>query len=349
MRLFDYTTVPGKLLTPEICNLLSAIHEFRGRQELFISAKKDVLDSLLQVAVIQSTEASNRMEGIFTSDRRLKELVVQKAEPATRSEKEIAGYRDVLATIHENYEFIPVTPNTILQLHRDLYSFQPSGIGGHWKDSDNCIAEKDDEGKNHVRFSPVPAFETPEAMARLCEAYNSAVQREVYDPLLLSVLFIFDFLCIHPFNDGNGRMSRLLTLLLLYRHRYIVGKYISLEMLIEKSKETYYESLRESSGGWNESENDYIPFLRYMLGIIIRAYGEFESRAAHVRSGKSPTKAERIRSVFEQRLGKISKSDIALQCPDISISTIEQTLRELQADGLIEKVGSGRNTGYILR
>ena len=348
MKQFDYSSFPETLLTSEICNLLASIHEYRGKQNLFSKAKKDVLNSLLEMAVIQSTEASNRIEGIFTSNERLKELVIQNAEPTTRNEKEIAGYRDVLATIHENYEFIPVTSNTILQLHRDLYSFQAAGIGGHWKNSDNVIAETDKSGRKRVRFTPVPAFETPDAVKRLCEAYNEAVQQEVYDPLLLSMLFIFDFLCIHPFNDGNGRMSRLLTLLLLYRHGYVVGKYISLEMLIEKSKQTYYEVLRESSDCWNAGRNNYIPFLRYMLGTVIKAYREFENRVAGLVDGKT-TKADRIRAVFEQRLGRIAKADIALQCPDISISTIEQTLRKLLAEGFIEKVGQGKQTAYVKR
>ena len=348
MKQFDYSSLPSTLLTSEICNLISTIHEYRGKQTLFSKARKDVLKTLLEIAVIQSTDASNRIEGIFTSNERLKELVTQKAEPTTRNEKEIAGYRDVLATIHENYEFIPVTPNTILQLHRDLYSFQASGIGGHWKNSDNVIAETDQFGKKRVRFKPIPAFETPEAVERLCETYNEAVQQEVYDPLLLSMLFVFDFLCIHPFNDGNGRMSRLLTLLLLYRQGYIVGKYISLEMLIEKSKQTYYEALQESSNGWNAGRNNYIPFLRYMLGTVIKAYREFEDRVTHL-VNRNVTKADRIRMIFDQRLGKVSKADIVVECPDISVSMIEQTLKKLLEEGFIEKVGRGKQTAYVRR
>ena len=348
MKQFNYSTFPSTLLTSEICSLIATIHEYRGKQILFSKARKDVLKSLLEIAVIQSTDASNRIEGIFTSDERLKELVVQKAEPTTRNEKEIAGYRDVLATIHENYEFIPVTPNTILQLHRDLYSFQASGIGGHWKDSDNVIAETDRSGKKRVRFTPIPASATPDAVERLCETYHEAVRQDVYDPLLLSMLFVFDFLCIHPFNDGNGRMSRLLTLLLLYQHGYIAGKYISLERLIEQSKQTYYEALQASSNGWNAGRNDYIPFLRYMLGTVIKAYREFEDRVTHLVNG-NVTKADRIRMVFDRRLGKVSKADIAMECPDISISTIEQTLRKLLSDGTIEKVGRGKQTAYVKR
>lgn len=348
MRTFDYTSFPAKLLTPEISSLLSAIHEYRGKQDLYVTAKRDILQTLLEVAVIQSTDASNRIEGIFTSDERLKELVEKKIEPINRNEKEIAGYRDVLATIHENYEYISVTPNSVLQLHRDLYSFQPSGIGGHWKNSDNLIAEKGPDGQNHVRFKPVSALETPDAMERLCHAFDGAIRQGTHDPLLLSALFVFDFLCVHPFNDGNGRMSRLLTLLLLYRGGYIVGKYISLEMLIEKSKQTYYETLQESSSGWNDGKNDYIPFLRYLLGIVLKAYREFSDRVEHTVLSRS-NKSERIRLVFEQRLGKISKRDIADACPDISIAMIEQTLKQMLDEGVIRKVGAGKNTAYVKR
>ena len=346
MRKFDYSVFPETLLTPEICNLLSAIHEYRGKQNLFITARKDALKTLLEVAIVQSTDASNRIEGIFTSDARLKKLVAQKSQPINRNEKEIAGYRDVLGTIHESYEYIPLTPNTILQLHRDLYSFQAPGIGGVWKNSDNLIAETDPDGKQHIRFTPVTAFETPQAMEELCNAYRTALISGVYDPLMLAVLFIFDFLCIHPFNDGNGRMSRLLTLLLLYQNGYIVGKYISLEKLIEQSKETYYETLQQSSIQWNSCSNNYVPFLRYMLGIILKSYREFENRVEHIVSGKL-NKADRIKLLFEQKLGKISKADIANACPDISISMIERTLKELLDNGKIQKIGSGRSTAYV--
>ena len=346
MRKFDYSAFPGVLLTPEISNLLSAIHEYLGKQDLYITAKKDILKTLLEVAIIQSTDASNRIEGIFTSAVRLKELVMQKSQPVNRNEKEIAGYRDVLATIHESYEYIPLNPNSILQLHRDLYSFQASGIGGRWKNSDNLIAETDSDGKQHIRFTPVTAFETPEAMEEICHAYRSAVTAGVYDPLMIAILFIFDFLCIHPFNDGNGRMSRLLTLLLLYQNGYIAGKYISLEKLIEQSKETYYETLQLSSVNWNSGKNDYMPFLRYMLGIILKSYREFENRVAHIVSGKL-NKSDRIKLIFEQKLGKISKADIADACPDISISMIERTLKEMLDRGEIKKTGSGRATAYV--
>jgi Fic family protein len=346
MHTFDYKDAPKHLLTPEIVDLLSALHEYRGKQELHIGSASDALTALLDLAKIQSTKASNRIEGIYTSDERLKALVMEKSEPRSRSEEEIAGYREVLATVHNSYEYISIRPNNILQLHRDLYGFSTIRTGGTFKNVDNVIAETKKSGGQQVRFVPVPAFQTVDAMDALCSAFNAAIERSQYDPLLLVAMFILDFLCIHPFNDGNGRMSRLLTLLLLYRSGYLIGKYISLEMLIEKTKETYYEALLNSSVQWHEGKNDYTSFVRYYLGIVLKGYHEFYDRMEHVRYGK-PSKTSRVKAIFEKKLGLIKKSDIAMFCPDISEITIERTLNELLKEGYIEKVGQGRATGYI--
>ena len=274
--------------------------------------------------MIQSTEASNRIEGIVTTDDRLKKIVMNKTTPKGRSEREIAGYRDVLTTIHENYDYIPIKPGMILQLHRDLYRFSNSPLGGSFKNSDNIIAEQLPDGTKRVRFQPVPAE---------------------MDPLLLIPMFILDFLCIHPFNDGNGRMSRLLTLLLLYRSGYFVGKYISIERLIADSKETYYEALQDSSMQWHEGENDYLPFVRYMLGIVIAAYREFSSRV-DILVSKGLSKPERVQEIIRRTTGRITKKQIMNQCPDISQKTVERALKDLLDNGDIVKIGGGRYTSY---
>lgn len=345
MRKYEFQNEWQKLLVPDIVALLTQIHEFKGEQNLFVEANSDTLTQLVEVAKIQSTEASNKIEGIYTSDERLKKIVLDKTTPRTRNEQEIAGYRDVLATIHESYEYIPLRPTMILQLHRDLYKFSGMSIGGNYKNSDNVIAETDSAGNRFVRFQPVPAWETPEAIDFACKAYDEAVQSGA-DPLLVIPMFILDFLCIHPFNDGNGRMSRLLTLLLLYRSGYIVGKYISIEKVIEQSKETYYETLQQSSAGWHENQNDYAPFVRYMLGVIVAAYRDFSSRVqVLVTSGMS--KPERIRVIIKDTLGKITKAEIMEKCPDISQVTVQRTLIELQKKGEIIKLGGGRYTAYI--
>ena len=347
MHNFDYKEKPRELLIPEIVNMLSVLHEYKGKQELlYIEIKPDVLTALLEVAKIQSTKASNRIEGIYTSDERLEAIVKEKSAPRNRSEEEIAGYREVLATIHESYEYINARSNTILQLHRDLYTFSQSSVGGSFKNSDNIIAETDGQGNKSIRFSPVPAFQTSEAMESLCNSFSDAISEGLYDPLLLIPMFVIDFLCIHPFNDGNGRMGRLLTLLLLYKSGYIVGKYVSIEMLIEKSKETYYEVLQESSYNWHESENKYLPFLHYYLGITIKAYREFQDRVEHLQY-RNLSKSERIKAVFDKKIGKIAKSQIISFCPDISQTTIERTLNDLLKSGYIDKIGQGKSTSYI--
>ena len=326
--------------------MVSSIHEHKGKQELFLEANVDELKTLLEVALIQSTGASNRIEGIFTSDKRLEELVSQKAEPRNRSEQEIAGYREVLSTIYEGYEYINPRPNIILQLHRDLYSYSQGGAGGSYKNSDNVIAETDAEGHQKARFIPVLAFQTDEAMEELCARFLEAWEADRIDKLVLIPMFILDFLCIHPFNDGNGRMSRLLTLLLFYKAGYIVGKYVSMEMLIEKTKETYYEALQASSTGWHEGENSYEPFVKYYLGIMLKAYNEFESRVEHLKH-RSLSKPDRIKAVIDNKVGKITKKEIMELCPDISKITVERTLTNLVKSGYIAKVGAGPSTGYV--
>lgn len=346
MRSFDYIKTPEQLLKPEIVQMVGSIHEHKGKQELFLEANIDELKTLLEVALIQSTGASNRIEGIYTTDKRLEELVRQKAEPRNRSEQEISGYREVLTTIHESYEYINPRPNIILQLHRDLYSYSGRNAGGNYKNSDNVIAETDVEGHQKARFIPVPAFQTPEAMNELCTNFLEAWDADRIDKLILIPMFILDFLCIHPFNDGNGRMSRLLTLLLFYKAGYIVGKYVSIEMLIEKTKETYYEALQESSNGWHENENRYESFVKYYLGIILKAYSEFEGRVEHLKN-RSLSKPDRIKAVIDNKVGKITKKEIMELCPDISKVTVERTLTELVRSGYIAKVGAGPATGYV--
>lgn len=346
MRTYDYNKKWQQLLTPEIVTMLSQIHEFKGEQNLFIEAQSDTLTQLVEIAKMQSTEASNKIEGIFTSDERLKKLVTNKTTPRSRNEQEIAGYRDVLSTIHDSYKFIPVRPSIILQLHRDLYKFSGKSIGGAYKNADNVIAEEDNEVNRFIRFQPIPAWETPNSIEALCDAFDDAIARNEADPLLIIPMFILDFLCIHPFNDGNGRMSRLLTLLLLYRAGYIVGKYISIEKVIETTKDTYYEALQSSSQGWYEEENDYAHFVRYMLGVILSAYRDFSSRVRVLTTSRM-SKPDRIREIIKDTLGKITKTEIMQKCPDISQVTVQRTLNDLIKNGDIIKIGGGRYTSYI--
>lgn len=345
MRNYDYREKWTKLLTPEILSLLTSIHEYKGEQRLIAERYADVLTDLVDIARIQSTESSNKIEGIYASDERLKKIVLDKTMPRNRNEQEIAGYRDVLNTIHENYDFIPIRPTPLLQLHRDLYKFQGTETGGIFKSVDNMIEEIDANGNARVRFQPVSAWETPEAVDQLCAAYNQILKEPDVDPLLIMPMFILDFLCIHPFRDGNGRMSRLLTLLLLYQAGCFAGKYISIEKLIEQTKESYYQDLQASSKGWHEEVNDYAPFVKYLLGIVVVSYREFFERTKLITSAKM-SKPERIAEEIRNHIGTITRAELVEQVPDVSQTTVQRTLTELTKQGKIIKVGAGRYIKY---
>lgn len=344
MAQFNYEKKLSGLMSPEIMAALGNVREHRGRQSLYIATKPDILESLCEVAKIQSTGASNRIENISTTDARLRELMEQKVEPRNRDEREIAGYRYVLDMIHESHDDIPVTPGVMLQFHRDLYRYLDVSFAGKWKDTDNAIAERLPTGELVTRFAPTPAAATPAAVQEICDAYASEIRKGVYDPLLVSLVFVFDFVSIHPFNDGNGRMSRLVTLLLLYRNGYTVGKYVSVEAEIEKTKETYYEALAASSIGWSEGESDYTPFVTYMLGVIGACYATLDERFSLLSSGESNEDA--LRKHFDTLAASASKREIMDANPTMSQRTVERVLQKLQAEGFIEKVGAARATRY---
>ncbi len=315
---------------------------------MYLEARPDVLEKLCTSAKIRSADASNRIEGISTTDKRLNDLMANKSNPVSQAEQEIAGYRDVLALVHEGYEHMRITPNVILQMHAMLHRYSGHAFAGRWKDSDNAIVERNAEGIERVRFTPLPAVAVPGAMEELCASYAAGIESETVDPLILIARFIFDFVSIHPFTDGNGRMSRLLTLLLLYQNGYLAGKYVSIEDKIDRTRDSYYEALAASSRGWSDGEADYAPFVNYLLGIEIAAYADFESRVSEL-LGASKSKAERVEKHLESSLGSVKKSDIARECPDISVTTIERVLKKLLDDGKIEKIGGGRSTAYVWR
>lgn len=347
MKEFNYKKLETLDLSFDLLNMLTKIHEHKGKQELYIERKPEILKKLTDLALIQSTEASNKIDGIATTDGRLKQIVEQKVKPRNRDEEEIAGYRDVLKIIHDSYEFVSVSPNHILTLHKNLYNYSAKSYKGQFKSSDNVITEKDKFGNETVRFILAPAYLTPELVRQLCDEYNRAIQESEIDPLLLIPCFILDFLSIHPFSDGNGRMSRLLTLLLLYQSGYLVGKYISVEMLIEQSKETYYDTLKASSVGWLENRQNYTPFVRYILGIILRAYEDFSERFEKVITQELTT-AERVSEELQRSFTPLSRADLEILLPDISQRTIERALADLQKENKIKKIGQGRSTKYQL-
>lgn len=344
MRAFDYSKLQARTWDSEILGYVAQIHEYKGRQELYLKQLPDTLDRLVEIAKVQSTEASNEIEGIRTTSTRLKQLCADKTTPRNRDEREIMGYRDVLSTIHESYEYIPVTPNYILQLHRDLYQYSEKSIGGAFKNTQNYISATDAQGHSVVLFTPLPPYEVPGAIDAICESLARTLDTQELDPLILIPIFIHDFLCIHPFNDGNGRMSRLLTTLLLYRAGYVVGKYISLESKIAKNKDAYYDALAQCQQGWHEGKEDPALFIKYLLGIILAAYREFEDRVALV--GKKLPALEIVRRAAYGKVGKFTKSQLMELCPTLSKSSVEAAIKKLVAEGALTMHCKGPGTFY---
>ena len=345
MRKFDYREEWKALLTPEIVSYLSQIHEFKGEQTLFIESKADTLTQLVEIAKIQSTEASNAIEGIVTTSTRIKQLVEEKTTPRNRDEQEIAGYRDVLNVIHESFDAIPITQNYILQLHKMLYSHMNNPLAGRTKSVQNYISAAYPDGHTEILFTPLAPYETYEALDRICEEYNRVIDNLEVEPLIIIPIFIHDFLCIHPFNDGNGRMSRLLTTLLLYQNGFYIGKYISLEAKISKNKDLYYTAMSQSQMGWHEGKEDALPFIKYILGTILASYKDFEERTSLVQE-KLPA-LEMVRMASKSKIGRFNKQDIRELCPTLSDSSIEGALRKLVAAGELKKEGKGKSTCYF--
>ncbi len=346
MRKFNLKEAYNEVITnSNIISLISKIHEYKGKQEYLIVTKKDTLETLLKVAKVESTSSSNKIEGIYTTDKRIEEIVTRKIEPKNRNEEEIAGYRDVLTLIHENYEYIDINKNIILQLHRDLYKYTGYSYGGKFKNSQNYIEETDNLGNKRIRFMPISPVETPIAVESLCQSYNEIINNESYDPLILIPIFILDFLSIHPFNDGNGRISRLLTLLLLYKTNYMIGKYISIEKIIEDTKDSYYEVLEKSSINWHDNQNDYSYFIEYYLGVLLNAYKELDSRVNIIQNQKLLA-YDRIINVFKENIIPIDKAFIMNNLPDLSETTIERNLNILLKENKITKLVGGRYTKY---
>lgn len=345
MREFNYTAIKGHKWDSEILSLIAAIYKEAGKQELYLKQRPEELSKLIEIAKIQSTEASNAIEGIVTTSTRIRQLVEEKTTPKNRDEQEIAGYRDVLNIIHENFDVIPITKNYILQLHKILYSHLNNPLAGCTKTVQNYISATYPDGRVEILFTPLAPYETPEALEKICNEYSRVIGNMELEPLLAIPIFIHDFLCIHPFNDGNGRMSRLLTTLLLYRNKFFVGKYISLEAKIAKNKDLYYEALANSQTGWHEGTEDFIPFVKYLLGIILSAYKDLDERYSLVE--KKQSAIEMVRQAVRQKIGKFKKQDIRELCPSLSDSSIESGLRKMVAANEIQREGKGKNTYYV--
>lgn len=345
MRAFNYSAIRDQMWDSEVLGYIAAIYKEAGKQELYLKQRPDELEKLVEIAKIQSTEASNAIEGIVTTNTRIKQLVEEKTTPRNRDEQEIAGYRDVLTIIHESFDAIPISRNYILQLHKIMYSHMNNPMAGQTKNVQNYISATYPDGHTEILFTPMAPYETPEALDRICEEYNRVIGNMEVEPLIAIPIFIHDFLCIHPFNDGNGRMSRLLTTLLLYRCGFYVGKYISLEAKIAKNKDLYYDALNRCQHGWHEGKENVVPFIKYMLSTILAAYKDFDDRFSIVEE-KLPA-IEMVRKATLNRIGRFTKQDIREQCPSLSISSVEGALRKMVASGELRREGSGKNTCYV--
>lgn len=339
MKSFERDKLLKQSLTPRLFSTVRLIGEFTGKQQLWREQSPQVLKSLRELAIIQSTESSSRIEGVIVAPDRLIKLMAKKTKPADRSESEIAGYRDALATIHGSHEHMPIKPTIIRQLHRDLFKFT-SSPGGQWKPTDNEIIERRADGTSAVRFRCVPAAVTPEWVEELCAAFNRLHEQEALDPLLLIPAFVLDFLCIHPFRDGNGRVARLLTLLLLYQAGYEVGRYISLERIIESTKETYYESLNASSRRWHDGKHDLSPWRDYFLGVLLAAYRECEERAGLVTSARGAKRALVVGAI-EHGPVEFTIKELERSCPGVSHQMVRLVLDQLRAEHKVKCVGRG--------
>ena len=345
MRTFNYSSIKEQKWDSDILGLIAAIYKYAGKQEVYLKQKPHELEKLVEIAKIQSTEASDAIEGIVTTNTRIRQLVEEKTTPRNRDEQEIAGYRDVLSIIHENFDAIPITKNYIPQLHKILYSHMNNPVAGQTKTVQNYISATYPDGHTEVLFTPLAPFETLEALDRICEEYNRVIGNLEAEPLIAIPIFIHDFLCIRPFNDGNGRMSRLLTTLLLYRSGFYVGKYISLEAKIAENKDLYYDALSKSQDGWHEGTEDAVPFIKYLLGTILAAYKDFEDRFLIVEE-KLPA-IDIVRKAALNKIGKFTKQEIRELCPALSVSSIEGALRKMVKSGELKRGGSGKGTYYI--
>jgi len=344
MREFNYSLIKYQKWDSEILGLIAAIYKEAGKQELYLKQQPEKLEKLVEIAKVQSTEASNAIEGVVTTSTRLKQLVAEKTTPKNCNEQEIAGYRDVLNIIHESFDAIPLTQNYILQLHKILYSHMNNPMAGRTKNVQNYISATYPNGRVETLFIPLAPFETPNALDTICNEFNRVIGNMEVEPLIAIPIFIHDFLCIHPFNDGNGRMSRLLTTLLLYRNGFYVGKYISLEAKIAKNKDLYYDALGKSQIGWHDGKEDAVPFIKYFLGILLSSYKDFEDRFTLFETNK--TALEIVRQATMIKIGRFNKQDIHELCPSLSISSLEGSLRKLVESGELKREGNGKNICY---
>ena len=346
MKKFDYSFLDKGLLPANLINITSSIYSLKTMSEVRKNDYENIFSELEKIAIVQSVKTSNEIEGIITSDERIREIVNQNSKPVNHNEAEIAGYRDCLNEIHRNYKDIEFNEDNILKLHKMMMLYTGNDFGEKYKIENNVISQIDKNGNRTIRFRPVPAKETPEAMEQLILAYMEARDNSNINQLLLIPCVILDFLCIHPFRDGNGRMSRLLSLLLLYKNGFDICKYVSFEEQINNDKAYYYDTLKKSSNGWEENLNTYVPFIETFIVTLYRCYNELDKRFNVINTGKV-TKTSRIEEILLNSITPISKSEICYLLPDVSPTTVEYVLGKMVKEDKIVKIGSSKNVRYL--
>lgn len=344
MKSFEYDYFLDQPISQKILISVRTLGEYKGKETLFKDQFPEVLKTLQQAAVIQSTESSNRIEGIIVPEKRIRLIVAQNSKPLNRPEEEVAGYKDILNEIHTNANRYKLTSPLLLKWIKQLYRYTPEKVDGYKKE-DNAILEILPNGKTVIRFRPLSAKATPKAVDTLFDMFNKNIAQNKVEPLLAVASFILDFECIHPFKDGNGRIGRLLTLLLLYHIGYEVGRFISIERIIEESKEAYYDALYKSSQGWHKGEHDLVPWWNYFLSTLIAAYKEFEQRVGKITTTKG-AKREMVFAAIEKLPDEFSFADVQRACAGISFATLKRSLQELKKKEVIRTVGKGRDAKY---
>ncbi len=346
MRKYDYSFLEKDKIPGGLVNVLTGIYSMKADNDHRKEKYDAVFTELEKIAIVQSVKGSNAIEGILTTDERINEIVNRNSAPLNHNEEEIAGYRDALNLIHNHYQELSFGEANLFSLHEMMLKVAKPNVAGKYKEQDNVIMEVKSDGTRCVRFTPVLATETKSAMEQLVLAYIDARDNSNVNQLLLIPCVILDFLCIHPFSAGNGRMSRLLTLLLLYKAGFDAGKYISFEEQINKTKGYYYEALRKSSIHWHENQNDYFYFVENFLVTLFNCYKELDKRFATVNS-KKISKTSRIEATILNSLLPISKKEISDILPDVAVTTIEAVLGKMLREEKITKIGQGKNVRYV--
>ena len=347
MHVFDYRFLKDAI-PANLAGLSDILYDLRARDQMRRSSNSSVFQNLRKSAIVESVESSNAIEGIVTTGARIREIVQNNAAPHTHDEHEIFGYKNALQEIYDDDFSEDLSEELVCHFHRLLLEATSPEEAGVYKKENNWIQERSPEGRISVRFIPTKAKDTREAMEQWVLAYHEARQESGISKLFLVGCVIVDFLCIHPFTDGNGRVSRILTTMLLQQNGFDIGRYISLERKINEYKAGYYDALKQASEGWHENKNDYTPFMIFLSQILYACYKDLDMKFIRNSTSQIP-KSKQVEALLLQTFVPVSKEEILHRLPDISVTTVERVLGRMVKEGTIEKIGTYRNARYKKR